>query len=385
VKSPKNLVIALLVLTTIGGATVAWRQYQELIGLRAAALNKDERADLQARLWKAEQRAKDLENQLAARRNTAVANAEGGDAEETPAGETNTRRGRRGPGGPGGPGGLTNLMAVMERPEVQKLMAIQQKGQLDGRYAALFKNLNLSPEQLDKFKTLLVEKQTAMQDVMAAARAQGIDPREDPEGLRKMIHDTQAEVDNNIKELVGDAGFAQYQNYQQTMPQRSVVTQLQQSLSYTNAPLSDAQAEQLVQILAQTSPKNSQGGNRTETTGEINLGFAGGPPVQVAFTENSGGGGRGGGGDRFTSFAIGGGAFGGGNSAPITNEAINLAQSVLSAPQVQGLQQLQQQQQAQQQLQQTVRQSFGGGGRATTGNASGGAAPTAAPSSGKKG
>ena len=167
-KSPKNLVIALLVLTTIGGATVAWRQYQELIGLRAGALSKDERADLQARLWKAEQRAKELAEQLAARRNTAVADADASEAGENSPAETNNRRGRRGPGGgPGGPGGLTNLMAVMERPEVQKLMAIQQKGQLDSRYAALFKNLNLSPEQLDKFKTLLVERQTAMQDVVA--------------------------------------------------------------------------------------------------------------------------------------------------------------------------------------------------------------------------
>jgi hypothetical protein len=347
---------------------------------------------LQARLWKAEQRAKELEDQLAARRNTAVANADAGDAEENPPGETNTRRGRRGQGGgPGGPGGLTNLMAVMERPEVQKLMAIQQKGQLDSRYASLFKSLNLSPEQLDKFKTLLVEKQSAMQDVMAAARAQGIDPREDPEGFRKMIRDTQAEVDNSIKEVVGEAGYAQYQNYQQTMPQRSVVNQLQQSLSYTNAPLTDAQAEQLVQILAQTSPKNGQGGNRGEPMVEMNMGVGimGGPPVSVAFStaESTGPGGRvAGGGDRVTTFAMGNPGFGGGNNATITNEAINQASSVLSAPQVQGLQQLQQQQQAQQQLQQTMRQSFGGGGgRATTGNTSGGSTPTAAPATGKKG
>lgn len=383
-KSPKNLVIALLALTTIGGATLAWRQYQELVQLRAAALNNDERADLQKRLWDAEKRAKELADQLAARRGgSALAEGDTADGESSSP-ETNNRRGRRGPGGPGGPGGINNLMALMEKPEVQKLMAIQQKGQLDSRYAALFKSLNLSPEQLDKFKTLLVEKQTAMQDVMAAARAQGISPRDDPEGFSKMIRDTQAEVDGSIKGLLGDAGFTQYENYQQTLPQRSVVNQLQQSLSYTNAPLTDAQAEQLVQILAQTNPRNSPAGNRGgDTTLEMNVGVAGGPAVAMAFTEGPPGG-RGGG-DRFTTFAVGGGpiaAFGGNSGASITNEAINLAQNVLSQPQLDGLRQLQQQQQAQQQLQQTIRQSFGGGGGRATG---GTATPSAAPAPGKKG
>ncbi len=38
-KSPKNYVIALLALTTLTGGAVAWNQYQELIKLRAAALD----------------------------------------------------------------------------------------------------------------------------------------------------------------------------------------------------------------------------------------------------------------------------------------------------------------------------------------------------------
>ena len=39
----------------------------------------------------------------------------------------------------------------MESPEIQQLMALQRKAGLDSRYAALFKALNLSPAQLERF------------------------------------------------------------------------------------------------------------------------------------------------------------------------------------------------------------------------------------------
>ena len=53
---------------------------------------------------------------------------------------------------------------------------------------------------------------------------------------------------------------------------------------------------------------------------------------------------------------------GGGGGAPITNQAITLAQGILSAPQIQALQQLQQQQQVRQQMQQLMRAGANGGG-----------------------
>jgi len=48
------------------------------------------------------------------------------------------------------------MRALMENPEVRKLMAQQQKGGARvPRYAALFKSLNLPAAQLEKFKSLL--------------------------------------------------------------------------------------------------------------------------------------------------------------------------------------------------------------------------------------
>jgi hypothetical protein len=230
------------------------------------------------------------------------------------------------------------MRAMMDRPEVRTLMTQQQKAALDPRYAALFKAMNLPAAQLDKFKTLLLEKQSVTQDVMAAAREQGLDPRTDREGVRKLVASAQAEIDANLKAVVGDEAFAQYQQFEQTQPQRAVLGQLQQSLSYTDAPLTDLQSTQLLQILAATA---------TQTAG------GGGPP------EGGFGGGRGG------PMGGGSGVGGIGPAAVITTETIAQAQTVLNTTQLTALQQLQQTQQAQQQLQQIMRTSGGGGGAPT--------------------
>ena len=156
-------------------------------------------------------------------------------------------------------GGPARFMAMMDKPEIQRLMGIQQKAALDSRFASLFHSLNLNPADLDKFKDLLVEKQTAAMDAFAAARAQGLSGPENREAVRQAIVTAQAEVDNTIRTTLGDAAYAQYQTYEQTAPERNVVTQLQQRLSYSSTPLTDAQSDQIIALLAANAPQPAQG------------------------------------------------------------------------------------------------------------------------------
>lgn len=308
--SSKNLLLALLCLTTAGLGWLAWHQYQELIALRAAVLDHNERAALQKRIWDAEKRSASLEKKLA-ERSKPDADAPAESEEAAPA---NAFRGRRGRGA---------FFALMENPEMQKLMHVEQKAALDNRYAALFKKLNLTPEQLEKFKNLLVEKQTSMMDVFAAAREQGINPREDPEAFHKLVADAQGEVDASIKAALGDSDYAQYKAYEQSLPQRNTVGQLEQRLSYSSTPLSDSQSESLVQILASTGATNG-GGMRGP--------FGGGPGM--------------------------------GPNTQITDATIAQAQGVLAGPQLDALKSLQQEQQARTEMQQAMRKQFEGGGAA---------------------
>jgi hypothetical protein len=393
VKSSKTYVILLLAATTLGGAGLAWRQYGELVELRASAMNRDERADLQKRVWELEKLNRELQDQLAAQRDPADLEgllASGASGSEAPRGRDGRGpRGERGGDSRGrGSSGMQQATAIrelMNKPEVQAMLTLQQKAAIEARYATLFRNLNLPPEQIEKLKTLLADRSTTVQDVISAAREQGINPRENPEAYQKLIADAQDQINNGIKSVIGEQGFAQLTTYEQTLPQRNVVNELQQRLSYTSTPLTPAQAEQMVQILAANTPPrpantSAPGG---QPPGGSRGGGPGGPPP----------GGFGRGPDLgMIAGALGGpgmgmvvGAFDGGRGSgtvPVTSGAVAQAQTVLAPPQVAALQQIQQQQQSQQQLRQLVNdtlhanQPSGSKGGSASSKSSSGTAPT---------
>lgn len=343
------LPLALLVLAGVMTALYVAKQRE----LTAATARFDaERKDLRANIWDLNKRIKQLEGELAL-----ASSAPGARTAAAPrGGAANANAGR---------GGLNlnnltqlasqflgSMTASFDSPETKRLMAIQQRAQLDGRYADLFKSLNLPPDQLEQLKTLLVDRQSAPLDVLSVANAQGINALSSPEEIRNLARDTQAKVDGDIKGLLGEQGFTQYQGYEQTLPQRAVADQLAQRLSYTSTPLTPDQREQMVQVLAATSPTTSVAENADFSVMTSAIGFIG-----------AGGG---------NTLSLGG-AGAPGISSTINNDAIARSGSVLSAPQVTALQQLQQEQQAQQQMggamQRTIIQGISG--RGATGTAAG--------------
>jgi hypothetical protein len=316
---PSRSLSTVILLAAVGAlGVVAWREYRELTQLRAQ-LAADDSAQLRKRVAELEKRDRDLADRLAVRGQQFAGDDQGGRPEQA--------------GGPGGRrfGRFGAFQAVLNNPQFQKLQAIQAKAQLDGRYSALFKNLlqnfDLTPAQLDQFKNLLVQRQQAAQDAAMAAMQQGLNPRADPQAFRQAVTDAEASVDQQIQSELGSQAYSAYQQYQQTLPERNTADQVAQALSYSSTPLSDDQTNQLVQILQQAAPQNANG-NRAEMAG---------------------------------IFGFGPGANQG---VPITTQAVTLAAGVLSAPQIQALQQVQQQQQAQRQMMQLMRAARqpGGGG-----------------------
>ncbi len=325
--------LAVLVLF-LGG--LAWRQWTSATGL-ATALNQTtlERDTLKQRVAALEKRERALQDETAVLReqqsSAPVSQPMGG-------GRTMTFRSNGGGGGAGGP------MMALESPEMRKLMAVGQRGQLDTHYAALFKTLGLSPEQLEKFKQLLVDKQNTALDVMAAARSQGLVGPDSRSQVQSLMQQANKEMDDGIKDLIGDSAYQQYQQFDRTQTQRAIVDQLASRLSYTDAPLTPQQTEQMVQLLAETAPPappTGPGGNAVVYSSAIRVtSGSGGPGGAVAAATPF-----------FTTIA-------GGPTAQITSDTVNRAQSVLSPTQVGALQEIQAEQQAQQQMGQLMRQSI---------------------------
>lgn len=294
-RSPKNYLILLLLVTTFSTALVAWRQNRELRSLR-------ENVAQSAAAVVSAATAKPVEPEPAAIETAEIPQAPSTVENSGPGPATAAR-------GPWERNGRPDFATMMERPEVQRLMSLQRKAELDSRYSALFRQLNLTPEQLDTFKNLLVEKNTAMLDVRAVAREQGINLRTDRDTFMKLVADAQAQIDGNIRTQLGEAAFSQYKTYEQTLPQRKVVSQLEQRLSYSSTPLSPAQSNQMVAILAATGTPGAATGDSNRARGSV----------------------------------------------PITDGTLNQALGVLAAPQIDALRQIQQEQQAQLQLSRAMR------------------------------
>lgn len=325
----RHLPLIVVVLLLLGAVGLGWAQRTELLRLRdSQAAWAKERDELRRKLWDLQRdrngSARGPAATAAGEANASEASAPGPGT--VPGPETGGRERRERP-----EGGRMN--ALMDSPEVQQLMFMQQKSGLDGRYAALFRQLRLSPAELEKFKSLLVEKQTAVMDVFAAARSQGLGGREGRDEIRQLMQGTQAEIDAQIKSLLGEPAFAQFQDYERTQPQRAVVGQLEQRLSYSDAPLSPAQSDELTRIIARNSPADP-----AEVRGVRNFAqaFVGTGSVAGQFI-----------------------AAGGGRGSMITDAVVAQAQNVLSPPQVAALQEMQREQQAVADLQQQLRRNLG--------------------------
>ena len=315
--SSRTAPLVILGLTTVTAAGVAWQQYQ--------------RAESLAQEIAATRSAPSLVQEAPATRapaTLAITEVDRADAiEPTSAPEAisppdeNTpqprRRGQRG-------GGFARMEQLMQDPTFSAAFQTQQKAMLDGRYAELFRKLDLSPAQLDQFKTLLAERQTAWRDVMGAARSEGLNRGESRDQLRELVEITQNEIDSEIRSTLGTDVYDQFVQFDQTTAQRNVVNQLDSRLSYSGTPLNSAQSEALVTILAETSGGSAQG---TAQAGMIR--------------------------------AIGGGNVSfNGATTPISDQAIARASGVLSTDQLSALQELQAEQQAQQTMSEYFRSQF---------------------------
>ena len=343
--SSKNLALVVLIVAAVGGGVLAYRQQLELQSLRVAAANREDSEALKRRALAAERRAKELGDELAAAQDklneakTAVVKTEAPKRpDESAAPGPNIRT------------MMSSAANMMNRPEMQRMMAMSQKAGLDTNYAKLFKQLNLAPEKLEQFKKLMVERQSVANDVFSAAVEQGLDPVQGRREIVRMTGEAQGKVDGEIRSLLGDADFSSYQGYQATLPQRGVVNQVQQSLSYTPTPLTDQQAEQLVQILAQNPVARPAGAARAaDQTVTVSANR-----TMVVSGSSTGGGGT------FVS-AVAPGMMGLGN-APVSDAAVAASRSVLSEPQVAALQQVQQQQTQMNSVMQTMGGQPGQGG-----------------------
>jgi hypothetical protein len=175
----------------------------------------------------------------------------------------------------GRPGRFARAIADLSSdPEIAPLLLNQRKRAVATRYAALLARLGLPPAQTEQLKTLLAEKQLSHSEAQMMARTQGLGRDE----AQSMAKQADTESDAAIKDLLGEAGFNQLQDFDRTYAQRTTVAGLAERLGYAGAPLPTAQQEQLIQILEANATPTPGGRSGEAGAGPLGGGGPGGRP-----------------------------------------------------------------------------------------------------------
>jgi len=126
------------------------------------------------------------------------------------------------------------------------------KKYLDTAYSEIFKELNLSPEKLDKLKDLIVEYQMTFSDINFDSYSAHTD--EEKAALRKRAESTYSDNQSKLKDLLGNTDYQKYCDYHERSDARSTVNGFMDSLS-TNEKLTKDQEKTLIETLYKEQSK----------------------------------------------------------------------------------------------------------------------------------
>jgi hypothetical protein len=153
-------------------------------------------------------------------------------------------------GGPNPGGMMQNPMAAMfQTPEGRKMMSNRAAARVKTQYTDLARRLKLPPQDSDVLMGLLADRQTAIMSARINSSGNAADVASQTAGI-------QSEFDEKLRATLGDEGFDQYNQYEQTVEARTAVSQLEGQFSSAGIPLEAAQKENLIQVLSQESKKS---------------------------------------------------------------------------------------------------------------------------------
>ncbi len=141
---------------------------------------------------------------------------------------------------------MAGLSSMMTNAAMKEMIRSQTKMQLGLRYDRLIKYFNLSPEEAEQFKALLMDRQMALMDVGFGMMKEGQSEADRTAQAEKMKQ-TMAGFDQQLKDLLGAEDYEALQQYEATEPERMQVEMFKHSLA--DEPLTEQQEYDLVNAM----------------------------------------------------------------------------------------------------------------------------------------
>lgn len=137
---------------------------------------------------------------------------------------------------------------IIEDPAVKR--SIQST--LETQYSALFEELNLSSEKLEKLKDLLIDGQMAV--IGLGPEIDIASTTEEKASLQQRYEDLQEENNSNVEAFLGSADYQKYEDYKDRTISRNMISGFNESLN-TDEKLTKDQEGELIEIMYNEAEK----------------------------------------------------------------------------------------------------------------------------------
>jgi hypothetical protein len=144
------------------------------------------------------------------------------------------------------------LATMLKDPQMKEMIRTQQKAvigpMLEKQYAALFRQLKLTPDQTAQFKELIEQKMLAAADMGTSMIGSNLDAQGRAD-LVKQMKEQNDQYDQQIKQMLGDENYTAYKDYEKTVGDRYQLSQFRDQVAGTSAELNPSQEQQLLQTM----------------------------------------------------------------------------------------------------------------------------------------
>jgi len=156
------------------------------------------------------------------------------------------------------PGAASPAALTEADPKLLDLYLKSFRANLRQRFGVMYQMLGLSPAQIDRFEELATAHADESADLRAAALSQGLDPTD--AGIAALRKQQNEQFSAAVAADVGVDASRQLQQIARLQPMEGVVAAMDSMAAVNAAPLTNFQAWQLTQALANSSPGYQAGG-----------------------------------------------------------------------------------------------------------------------------
>ena len=137
---------------------------------------------------------------------------------------------------------------MLNDPKRREFMEAWWTAGMDSRYRSLFRYYEMTPDERRCLKSLLVEKNSRLQDLSVSMIDPALSADEKAE-INRQREAAQKEVDERIQDFLGAEAFAMYEGYEKSQVERFLVDQCKTALANANRPIDSNQEDALIRIL----------------------------------------------------------------------------------------------------------------------------------------